>query len=168
LSGGVGGVLRGTHELESHGEHYKMALRDLSAVRGLDCSQAVRLGGSDLPDIIRLNAESYPGNWFEPRMLASNQYFGIRKDGRLVSVAGVHVYSRRYRVAALGNITTHPAFRRRGYGTLVTARLCQSLLQDVEHIGLNVKADNAAAISCYRKLGFEVVASYEEVMVRRR
>ena len=37
----------------------------------------------------------------------------------------------------------------------------------MRHVGLNVKADNGAAISCYKKLGFEPVASYGEFMVRR-
>jgi len=41
------------------------------------------------------------------------------------------------------------------------------LLEDVCHIGLNVKADNDAAISCYRRLGFETVAPYGEYMVER-
>ena len=34
--------------------------------------------------------------------------------GRLASVAGIHVYSRTYRVAALGNIATMPTHRNRG------------------------------------------------------
>jgi predicted GNAT family acetyltransferase len=90
------------------------------------------------------------------------QYFGLRQDGRLVSVAGVHVYSEHYRVAALGNIVTHPAYRRRGYARQVMARLCQSVLEKVEHVGLNVKADNDAAIACYARLGFEIIAPYGE------
>ncbi len=55
----------------------------------------------------------------------------------------------------------------KGYGRQVTAKTCQSLLEDVCHIGLNVKADNDAAISCYRRLGFETVAPYGEYMVER-
>jgi predicted GNAT family acetyltransferase len=80
----------------------------------------------------------------------------------LVSVAGVHVYSPRYKVGVVGNVTTHPAYRGKGLGTAVCARLCRELLKTVEHIGLNVKADNASAIASYKRLGFEVVGEYEE------
>jgi len=40
--------------------------------------------------------------------------------------------------------------------------LCVRLRRTVDHIGLNVKADNAAAIRLYEGLGFEVVAEYLE------
>jgi predicted GNAT family acetyltransferase len=49
----------------------------------------------------------------------------------------------------------------------VTARLCQSLLDQVCHIGLNVKADNLSAISCYRRLGFEPIASFGEFTIEK-
>jgi predicted GNAT family acetyltransferase len=65
----------------------------------------------------------------------------------------------------LGNITTHPDYRGRGYGRIVTAGVCKSLLSEIDHIGLNVKADNASAIRCYEKLGFEVIGSYGEFEV---
>ncbi len=95
-------------------------------------------------------------------MLETGHYYGIRQDGALLSIAGVHVYSPQYRVAALGNITSHPAARERGLATLVTARLCKELLRNVDHIGLNVRADNASAIACYTKLGFTRTAEYGE------
>jgi len=101
-------------------------------------------------------------------MLETGQYFGIRKAGKLVIIAGIHVYSPQYGVAVLGNIATAPNDRSKGYGTIVTARVCQSLLQDAAHIGLNVTAGNAAAIRCYEKLGFEAVAEYGECMMRRK
>jgi ribosomal protein S18 acetylase RimI-like enzyme len=126
-----------------------------------------RLNGQDLPELRRLYAESYEDNWFEERMLATGMYFGITADSRLVSVAGVHVYSPRYGVAALGNIATHPDYRGNGYGSAVTAELCRHLRATVEFIGLNAATTNAAAIRVYRKLGFERVFDYEELLLRR-
>jgi GNAT superfamily N-acetyltransferase len=175
LSPGVGEALAGTHRLDAHGLHHKMALRDVSCIAGVDGrphagsanAGPIRLTRRDLTDLAQLYEQSYLGNWFDPRMLATRQYFGLRVDGRLVSAAGVHVYSERYRVAAVGNVVTHPACRNRGYARQVTARLCRSLLEKVEHIGLHVKADNEAALACYRKLGFEIIASYSEFMVEK-
>jgi GNAT superfamily N-acetyltransferase len=165
FSPGLEHIFQDRYELLSHGEHYKMALQDLSTIKGMDCAEVIRLSASDLHDITQLYTQSYPGNWFDSRMLATQQYFGIRQDNALVSIAGIHVYSETYRVAALGNITTHPAWRNKGLGALVTARLCQSLSENVDHIGLNVKADNQPAIACYQKLGFKIIASYGEFMV---
>ncbi len=82
----------------------------------------------------------------------------------LTDSAGVQAIALMY-TAALGNIRTHPKYRGKGYGTTVTARVCKSLLRDIDHIGLNVKADNISAIRCYERLGFEVIDSYGEFEV---
>jgi ribosomal protein S18 acetylase RimI-like enzyme len=100
-------------------------------------------------------------------MLDTGQYLGARIDGRLCAVAGVHVFSEAYGVAALGNITTRPEHRGKGLAGLVTGVLCRRLRQRVDWIGLNVDAENVAAIACYRKLGFARVADYGEFMVER-
>jgi len=167
LSPGLEQVFASGYKLEPHGEHYKMALKTAEGVKEVNTAAVDRLTPEDLPQLTALYKASYPGNWFNPRMLETGQYFGIRGEGgELISVAGVHVYSPQYKVAALGNITTHPDRRGGGLGTTVTARLCQSLLESVEVIGLNVKCDNTAAVHVYRKLGFEVVARYNEIMVK--
>ena len=168
LSPGVGQVFKERYEIRSYGKHYKMALKDESLMYDVDCSQVVRLSKDDLDEIFRLYKAGYPGNWFDPRMLETKQYFGIRLADKLVSIAGIHVYSEEYRVAALGNIVTHPDYRGNGFGKSVTARLCQSLSASVDHIGLNVKADNAMAISLYERVGFEIVSPYYECMVSSR
>ena len=152
-------------ETESHGKHYKMGLKYKTLLHDIDCSHVIRLTEDDLEDMLGLYEESYPGNWFNARMLQTKQYFGLRIENRLVSIAGVHVYSRKYKVAALGNIVTHPDYRGKGFAKAVTAGLCQSLSEHVDHIGLNVKADNAAAIALYEKLGFEIVSTYYEYVV---
>ena len=59
-------------------------------------------------------ARAYPGTWFQPRMLETGRYVGIRRDGLLVCVAGVHVWSPTWGVAALGNVATVPALAATG------------------------------------------------------
>lgn len=162
LSPGVEELLREKYRLKSSGTHHKMALKGRELLNSVDTSCVTRLSKEDVDEIEALYNISYPENFFDARMLETNLYYGIRTSSGLVSIAGIHVYSKRYKVAAVGNITTHPDFRRKGFATAVTAKLCTSLLETVDHVGLNVKADNRAAIHCYNNLGFEVVCQYEE------
>jgi ribosomal protein S18 acetylase RimI-like enzyme len=163
LSNGVADVLADDYSIHAHGAYYKMGLTDRSRLAGIEGREAVALTTSDTADLLELYATSYPGNFFVPRMLETGFYFGVRRGSALVSVAGVHVYSKQYGVAALGNITTRPDHRGRGLATAVTAKLCEELLRaGIKHIGLNVKADNRSAVACYEKIGFEWVANYGE------
>lgn len=150
------------YHIQPHGLHYKMALIYKERVNTINTSSVVPLTVSDLPALEDLYRVSYPANSFDPRMLETGYYYGIRQGKDIISVAGVHVYSQHYKVAALGNVTTHPDFRGQGLGTAVCAKLCQVLLHTIDHIGLNVKADNASAIASYKRLGFEIIAEYSE------
>jgi ribosomal protein S18 acetylase RimI-like enzyme len=168
LTPGVADALAGQYDLEPHGTYDKMLLVEPGRLGDVDISGTEQLGTANLAEMLALYAASYPGNWFDPRMLETGHYYGARLDGALISVAGVHVYSPQQRVAALGNIVTHPAARGRGQATQVTARLCRELLKTVDQIGLNVRAENAIAIACYRRLGFARVAGYEEASLTLR
>jgi ribosomal protein S18 acetylase RimI-like enzyme len=165
LTGDLRQVFESIYRVESLGQHSKMALINPDQVAAVDSSAAQQITIADLPELKAFYEASYPGNWFDPRMLETGCYYGIRHDGAFVSAAGVHVYSPEYSVAALGNITTHPRARGRGLGAAVTAAVCRALLPRVSHIGLNVSLDNPGAIACYRKLGFDHVATYEECLV---
>lgn len=165
LSGDLPSLLAVHYRIDSHGLHYKMALTDASLLAQVNTSEVIPLTVENLDELWALYRVSYPVNSFDPRMLETGHFYGIRRDAVLVSVAGVHVYSPRYRVGVVGNVTTHPAYRGKGLGTAVCGRLCQQLLQTVDHIGLNVKADNIAAIASYKRLGFEVVGEYEEALL---
>jgi GNAT superfamily N-acetyltransferase len=163
LTTGLADTLANDYRLVPHGDYYKMALSAPARLDGVDGSAATPLSAADAEDLRALYAAAYPGNFFVPRMLETGYYFGIRRGGALVSVAGVHVYSQRYKVAALGNITTLPDCSGHGLATAATARLCQELRRaGIEHVGLNVKADNQAGRACYRKIGFERIADYGE------
>jgi GNAT superfamily N-acetyltransferase len=162
LVSGSESILSKCYDLRPFGLHDRMALTGKSLLSDSDTSEAEGLSMSNLSEIMSLFEKAYPGNFFEPRMLETKQYYGIRQSGALVCVAGVHACSVRYRVAALGNIATHPDYRGRGYGRIAAAKVCKSLLNEIDHIGLNVKSDNTSAIRCYEKLGFEAIGSFGE------
>ena len=148
-------------------EHRKLGLVDPSRLDGHP-DGAVPLGPDDLEEVVAFYARAYPGTWFEPRMLETRRYVGIRDSGGLACVAGVHVWSPEWRVAALGNVATLPEARGRGLATAACAQLCRVLLADgIDTISLNVRTDNAAAIAAYEKLGFAEAADYVEVPLSR-
>jgi len=161
-------VLARRFDVDGAQPHLKLALARFDLLDAAAADVEI-LGEEDLAEVESLYAEAYPGTWFEPRILATGRYVGIRRDGRLVCVAGVHVYSPCWRVAALGNVATLPELRGQGLARGACAALCRLLLGDgIETIGLNVHRDNAAAIGAYTRLGFEPVAEYTEASLVAR
>lgn len=160
-------------QVERRGIFDKMVLREFRAPPAIG-ARIERLGPNHFDEL----REFYAGNayspeetdrrFLEPYMLEMGPYFGIRERGALVCAGGVHLASERYGVAALGNIATQPSHRSRGLGRAVSAAICSELRHRVHTIGLNVMADNAAAIRCYRSLGFEPCARYFEGTVTRK
>jgi predicted GNAT family acetyltransferase len=149
--------------------HRKFGLARPAALAEHDTAEVEFLVSTDLDEVERFYARAYPGTWFQPRMLETGRYAGVRRYGELVCVAGVHVWSPTWRVAALGNVATLPETRGAGLATAACARLCRILLDDgIDTISLNVRADNAAAIHAYEKLGFAHAADYIEVVLERR
>ena len=146
--------------------HLKLGLVDPGALVRYDTADSELLSSADLEEVERFYARAYPDTWFQARMLETDRYVGIRRDGDLVCVAGVHVWSPEWRVACLGNVTTFPEARGAGLATAACARLCRLLLEDgIDVISLNVRADNRAAIRAYEKLGFGHAADYVEALL---
>lgn len=149
---------------EARGLHDRMILTDRTYLDEVDSNEAVPLGPRDAHDLEAFYASAYPSHWFDPRMLATGAYRGVRRNGQIVSAAGVHVLSRTRRVAAIGNVATNPAHRGRGLARVVCAALCRALIaEDIALIGLNVLASEASTIRLYEALGFTRAASYEEL-----
>jgi ribosomal protein S18 acetylase RimI-like enzyme len=162
LSPGLVDALAPRFSSVSSGSFVKMALTDQSSVRAIDVADTVVLGPGADRELVAFYREAYPTSSFDARMLDGDRFTAVRAGGELVAVAGVHVCSPTERVAAIGNVAVAPAFRGRGLATRVTAATCARLFREVDLIGLNVKADNAAARTCYERLGFSDVAPYEE------
>jgi len=164
LSTGLLGLMSKQFEIEYYGKYYKMELKKL--VPELNDLHIHPLTIGDILEIQEFFKTAYPHNWFDSRMLETNKYLGYYMDDRLAGVSGIHVYSREYRVAGLGNIATHPEYRGQGIGFTLTSVLCQNLQKEVDVIGLNVRSDNAFAIKCYNSIGFDIIATFDECLVK--
>lgn len=96
------------------------------------------------------------GDAFRQRSLELGVFYSIFDGEQLISVAGTHVVSEPERVAALGNVMTHPAYRGRGLATVATNAVCEELFErGIEMIGLSVSRLNEAAQRVYEKIGFK-------------
>ncbi len=123
-----------------------------------------RLGRDDLSAIQRLYGSfSDQPDAFQERQLAMGPFYGIRENGEIISIAGVHIVSPWASVAAVGNVFTRPDRRGQGLATRTSAAVVQAVLDDgIDTIVLNVASDNEPALRCYEKLGFEAHCHYYE------
>jgi ribosomal protein S18 acetylase RimI-like enzyme len=126
--------------------------------------QTEALGPADCKDIERLYATGDGGGTaFAPFQLHTGLFRGIRRNGDLVSVAGVQVSSRNEGVAAVGNIFTRPDCRGQGLAQTVTSAVVTAIREaGIATIGLNVEHTNQSAIRAYERIGFRTRFSYFE------
>lgn len=141
------------YELRDVKRMVRMGLRRADYVAFGDPSGTEPLSHRDTGPMMALYAH-YPDNFFDPALLDTGLYFGLREGDELLSVAGIHVLSERNDVAAIGNIVTHREHRGRGLASRCVRRLLDELFDRVEIVALNVEADNSSALACYRKFGF--------------
>lgn len=128
---------------------------------------ALRLLPSEIGDLNRLYGLGFTA-WLSADAIISGVYYGVRVGGKLVAAAGTHVISRSARLAAVGNVMTHPDHRGRGYAKLTTSAVTQELLRSCDQVVLNVRSDNPPAIAAYRALGYREHCRFEERLARRR
>ena len=129
---------------------------------GNPAADVVDLGPADVDELQDLYARDAEAAFFRPSMLRHATFAGLRRDDRLVAVAGTHVFSERFGVAAIGAVVTDPEWRRQGLAREVTRGVVRRLADRVEVIGLNCADQNVAAQRLYAELGFEPALGYEE------
>lgn len=135
--------------------------------RPLVAHAVARLGSEHVEDLVELYGEA-SRTYFTRERLAREIYYGIRADGRLASAAGTHVRSHEAGIAAVGNVLTRMPYRDRGMATSVTSAVTEAALAEHRDVVLNVRHDNAPAISVYERLGYDVHASFVEGPAARR
>ena len=150
--------------VETEARMWRMLLDHNSLATDTDPG-AQRLRPADSPAIQALieNQSDGPDAYHPSQLDEPGVFFGWFKDHELVAMAGTHIVSKEYSVAAIGNIFTHPDRRGEGLGTRVTQAVTRQLVRNgVELIVLNVGLSNSPAIRCYEKVGFKPHCQYLE------
>ena len=113
----------------------------------------VKLTCNDIPAMMDLVRITKPGP-FGLRTIKLGAYVGICDGVRLVAMAGERMRLPGY--VELSAIATHPKARGRGLAGFLTYSLAKRAFDRGETPFLHVRLENTAAVSLYRKLGFEV------------
>jgi GNAT superfamily N-acetyltransferase len=95
-------------------------------------------------------------------------FYGVETDHKLVATAGTHLVSRAYRLGIVGNVFTHPDYRRHGYAAICTSAVVEELLSQSLDVVLNVGRYNEPAAKMYHRLGFRVYCPFVEALGTRR
>lgn len=112
----------------------------------------IELSPADTASMLELVGVAQPGP-FGQRTAMLGRYLGIRQGGRLVAMAG-----QRLRLPGhveLSTICVHPEARGRGYAAALVQALMNLAFERGDVPFLHVRPDNGAAVSLYRRLGFE-------------
>ena len=115
--------------------------------------EVAELTASDSPDMVALAAATEPGP-FGPNSHLTGRWFGIRRAGRLVAMAG-----ERIRVEGFGEVSgvcVDPAVRGEGLGAVVTLAAAHGIQERGDRAMLHVRDGNDGAHRLYRRIGFEV------------
>lgn len=132
-------------------------------------ARVTRLEARDVPALRALYADGDAAgespDFFYDSMVTDGEFFGVYEGPDLVAVAGTHLVSPGEGAAAIGNVYTRRDRRGRGLGRAVTAEVARALA-GLDTVGLNVRADNPAAIHVYESLGFVRHCPFVEALAR--
>ena len=157
-------ILRKFYSLHRVEKMFRMVLNpgDFTPVDG----PAVRLGSrhvNRLQELYRWGGDVA----FAPYQIEQGVFYGVEKDHKLVATAGTHLVSRIHNLGIVGNVFTHPNYRRLSYAAMCTSAVIEELLSQSLDVVLNVGRDNAAACKMYYRLGFQVYCPFIEALGAR-
>jgi ribosomal protein S18 acetylase RimI-like enzyme len=118
-----------------------------------DHGDVVALGAADAAEMLDLTRATRPGP-FGPRTVEFGGYLGIRRDGRLVAMAGERLRTAGY--TEISAVCTDEQHRGRGLATRLVTTLLDQIRARGEQPFLHAAATNHPAIRLYETLGFTV------------
>jgi len=126
--------------------------------------ELVELDAADSLEMIELTALTKPGP-FNGRTHELGTYLGIRRDGRLVAMAGERLkVSGHTEVSA---VCTHPEHTGCGYARVLMMEVMRRIRNRGETPFLHVREDNVRAIELYERLGFHTRGRVHLAVLRK-
>jgi predicted GNAT family acetyltransferase len=116
-----------------------------------DDPEAVPLGVADVPDMLDLTSRAKPGPFFI-RTIEMGTYLGIRRDGRLVAMAGERMRPEGW--TEISAVCTDEAWRGQGLSTRLIRAVGAVIRARGDVPFLHATATNPA-IKLYERLGFQ-------------
>jgi len=115
--------------------------------------EIVELNAADVPEMMALTVLTKPGP-FHKRTHELGTYLGLRRDGKLVAMAGERLKIPGY--TEVSAVCTHPEHTGHGYARILMAEVMQRIRGRGETPLLHVRGDNVGAIALYERLGFKL------------
>jgi ribosomal protein S18 acetylase RimI-like enzyme len=132
-------------------------------VQAAEYPDVLRLRPQDVPEMLDLAARTKPGP-FLSRTIEMGTYLGIRRDGRLIAMAGERLRPPGW--TEISAVCTDAGYRGHGLAT----RLVQAVVADIRAGGgtpfLHAVATNVTAIRLYESMGFTLRRTTEFRSVR--
>ncbi|MGW8687061.1 GNAT family N-acetyltransferase [Streptomyces sp. NPDC055817] len=134
-----------------------------TALHAEPAPEAVRLGPTDVPEILSLIALTQLGP-FLPRTVELGTYLGIRDRGRLVALAGERLRPPGW--TEISAVCTHPDHRGRGLATRLVRAGAAGIRERGDTPFLHAAASNTHAIRLYESIGFTLRRCTRFMLVR--
>lgn len=111
-----------------------------------------QLGEADVPEMLALTKLTKPGP-FATRTREMGDYFGVRKDGVLVAMAGERL--RLPGFTEISAVCTHPEHVGQGHARRLITLLLGRIHGRGERAFLHVREENTRAVELYERIGFK-------------
>jgi len=148
--------------LEKKIDGCQMVLNKLTSV--LITEKIVLLDETHIDEVYDLIWLVMPG-YYEKRTFEMGKYFGIFKDGKLVSITGQRMQTNHF--IEVSAVVTHPSYTKKGLAKQLIYHTTQEILKENKKPILHTNKGNFA-ISLYQKLGYELTRDMNWWLYRKK
>ncbi|KAA9111444.1 GNAT family N-acetyltransferase [Microbacterium rhizomatis] len=136
-------------EIIGQGEGVQLVETDALCTRPDE--EAIVLGADDVPEMLAIVERNQPGP-FRPRTYELGRYIGIRREGRLVAMAGERLHPEGW--TEISAVATDADYRRQGLASRLVLDVAHHIRARGDRALLHAAATNTGAIAAYERLGF--------------